>query len=134
MILHHKPLGIFPKATSLTNMDTLSLSLSLGLFLTHTYTQTHTQTHTHMHTHPLGNRYAHKCARTITHELTAARERGPNAIRSSMDNPRVRKGFLVQAAYPIIYQINTFHENKPVTERHMERVKLCSSENQRNIT
>lgn len=50
MILHHKPLGIFPKATSLTNMDTLSVSLSLVLFLTHTYTLTHTDTYTHAHT------------------------------------------------------------------------------------
>lgn len=48
--------------------------------------------------------------------------------------PELGKGFPLQAAYPIIYQINTFHENKPVTQRHMERVKLRSSENQRNIT
>lgn len=56
---------------------------------------------------------------TQVHKLTS----GPNAVLSSMDNPRVNSGFQMQAAYPIIYQIITFHENQPVIERHMESVK-----------
>lgn len=63
MLLHHKPLVAFPKATSLTQ------------------THTHTQVHTHKHTH-----------RRETLELSV-RESGPSAVPSSIDNPRVSKGF-----------------------------------------
>lgn len=47
----------------------------------HKHTHTHTQVHTHKHTH-----------RRVTLELSV-RESGPSAVPSSMDNPRVSKGF-----------------------------------------
>lgn len=74
--------------------------------------------HTHTHTGTVHTR---------ADELLTDAESGPNAILSSMDNPRVRKGFWVQAAYPIIYQINTFHENKPVRERQRDIWEVLNS-------